>query len=286
MKDKKILIIGGAGFLGQTLIKPLLEKGIAFFYADLKPIVGMEQYFVSLNVLESNDFTNLDTDFTTIINLTGQVSNPSNLCLELNTRGIHNIINFVEKQDINLIQVSTISVYGSSTKEVNEESKLNPETTYGSFKVMAEYLIQSKLPKKNYSIIRLSNLYGDKQPKGLLAYLLRSLTKNENIFFNNDGSLKRYFLSVEDAANMIILMSINFKSGLYNYVGSDFYNIKELIFLLEQITNKCLNVSYENSKPWDNLSSVSSTKIDDKFGYEYQHTLKGWFIKKFQINEH
>ena len=110
MKDKKILIIGGAGFLGQALMKPLLKNGISFFYADSTPIAGMEQYFVSLNVLETNDFVNLETDFTTVINLTGQVSNPSNLCLELNTKGIDNIIDFVKKNDLNFIQVSTISV--------------------------------------------------------------------------------------------------------------------------------------------------------------------------------
>lgn len=282
MKDNKILIIGGAGFLGQILMKSLLKKGIPFFYADIKPAPGMEQYFVSLNVLETNDFVNLDTDFTIVINLTGQVSNPSNLCLELNTKGIQNIIDFVEKNDINLIQVSTISVYGSSTEEVNEESKLNPETTYGSLKTMAEYLIQSKLSKESFSIIRLSNLYGDNQPKGVLAYLLRSLKQNNDIFFNNDGSLKRHFLNVEDSANMIVEISANFKNGIYNYLGNDVYSIKELINLLEHTANKTLNVFYENSKPWENLEKVSSTKIDATFGYKYKHTLKEWLTKQLQ----
>ena len=280
MKDKKILIIGGAGFLGQALMKPLLKNGISFFYADSTPIAGMEQYFVSLNVLETNDFVNLETDFTTVINLTGQVSNPSNLCLELNTKGIDNIIDFVKKNDLNFIQVSTISVYGSSIDEVNEESKLNPETSYGSLKAMAEYLIQNKLSKDKFSIIRLSNLYGDQQPKGVLAYLLRSLKQNDDIFFNNDGLLKRYFLNVEEASNLIIQLSTHFKSGVYNYLGNDVYSIKELINLLEQKSNKTLNVFYENSKPWENLANVSSTKIDVAFGYKYQHTLNEWLTKQ------
>ena len=115
--------------------------------------------------------------------------------MELNTKGIDNIIDFVKKNDLNFFQVSTISVYGSSIDEVNEESKLNPETSYGSLKAMAEYLIQNKLSKDKFSIIRLSNLYGDQQPKGVLAYLLRSLKQNDDIFFNNDGLLKRYFLN-------------------------------------------------------------------------------------------
>jgi len=282
MKDKKILIIGGAGFLGQTIMKPLLEEGIPFFYADLKHIEGMEQNFIPLNVLEANDFKSLDKDYTAVINLTGQVTNPSNLCFVLNTKGIHNIIDFVKENEINLVQVSTISVYGSSVEEINEESKLNPETTYGSCKAMAEYLIQSQLSKDKYSIIRLSNLYGDEQPKGILAYLLRSIKQNDNVFFNNDGSLKRHFLNVDDAANMIIHMSNNFESGVYNYPGNDVYDIKELVSLLEQTGNRSLNVSYENSKPWENIAKIDSTKIDATFGYASQHTLKNWLTKQLQ----
>lgn len=280
MKDKKILIIGGSGFLGQTIMKPLLKKEVHFFYADLKPISGMKVNFIPLNVLETNDFKNLDKNYTTVINLTGQVTNPSNLCFILNTKGIHNIIDFVKENKINLIQISTLSVYGSSNDEINEKNKLNPETTYGSCKATAEYLIQNELPENQYAIIRLSNLYGDKQPKGILAYLLRSLKENDDVFFNNDGSLKRHFLNVEDAANMIAQISSNFKSGIYNYPGNDVYDIKELISLLEQIGNTSLNVSYENKKPWENIPKIDSTKIDTTFDYTSQHTLKDWLTKQ------
>ena len=282
MRDNKILIIGGGGFLGQALMKPLLEKEVPFYYADLVPVLGMEKYFIPLDVLNTSDFENLETNFTAVINLTGQVSNPSNLCFELNTNGLCNIIDFVEKNDIILIQVSTISVYGSSNEAVNEDSKLNPETTYGSLKAVAEFLIRSKLSQDKFSIIRLSNLYGDNQQKGVLAYLLRSLKQDEEIRFNNDGFLKRYFLNVEDAANMIVKIGTNFKCGVYNYLGNDVLSIKDLIRLLEQISNKTLLVFYENSKPWENLSKVSSTKIAIDFGYKYQHTLKDWVSKQLQ----
>ena len=245
--------------------------------------MGIEEYFISLNVLNKNEFLNLDVDFTMLINLTGQVSIPSNLCFELNTKGINNIIDFIAKHDIKLIQVSTISVYGSSIVEVNEESKLNPESSYGSFKAISEYLIESKLSKDNFVIIRLSNLYGNNQAKGLISYLIRSFKQNDDIFFNNDGFLKRYFLNVEDAANMIFKISNIFKNGVYNYLGNDVYSIKELICLFKEITNKNLNVFYENSKPWENLAKVSSTKIEAAFDYQYRYILKNWLTKKLKL---
>jgi nucleoside-diphosphate-sugar epimerase len=283
MKDKKVLIIGGSGFLGQEIMKPLLKEEISFFYADLKPIKGMEENFIHLNVLEVNNFKNLDKDFTAVINLTGQVSNPSNLCFELNTKGIHNIISYVKEHNINLIQVSTLSVYGSSKEnETNEESKLNPETTYGSCKAFAEYLIQSELLKEQYTIIRLSNLYGDNQPKGILAYLLRSIKQKDDVFFNNDGTLKRYYLNVEDAANMIAQMSLQHMAGIYNYLGKDKYSVKELISLFEEVSNQSLNVSYESNSSWENLQNVTSSKIDLAFDYVAKHSLKDWLIKKIK----
>ena len=283
MKDKKILLIGGAGFLGQSLLKTFLNDGISIFYADLNPVAGMERFFVPLNILETAGFMNLERDFTTIINLTGQVSNPSNLCFELNTIGIRNIIDFVKENELNLIQVSTLSVYGSSSETINEDSKLNPETIYGSCKAVAEFLIQSELSDDQYSIIRISNLYGDKQPKGVLAYLLNSFKQNDIIYFNNDGFLTRHFLNVEDAAKLIAKICYNFQSGIYNYSGNDVYSIKGLITLLEQIGNTTLNVSYQDIKPWENLAKIDSTKIDKALGYQSQHTLKDWLTKQLQM---
>ena len=177
MKNRKILLIGGSGFLGQAIIKLLLKEEISFFYADLKPINGIEEKYIPLNIFEANDFMNLDTDFSLVINLTGQVTTPTKLCFQQNTKGIQNIINFVKQNKINFIQTSTLSVYGSSVNEINENSELNPETPYGTCKAIAEYLTQKELPVDQHSIIRISNLYGDNQNKGILSYLLRSIKK-------------------------------------------------------------------------------------------------------------
>ena len=280
MKDKKVLIIGGAGFLGKRILHFLEEEGCNCYYADLQPIFGLNDTYISLNALSNTNFSKLDTDFDVVVNLTGQVSNPSNLCLQLNTEGINNIINFVNLSNAKLIQVSTLSVYGSSLQEVDENSPLNPETTYGSLKSISEYLLKNKLSEKKYAVIRLSNLYGDMQPKGIMSYLLRSVKNNDDIFFNNDGSLKRHYLNVDDAAIMIVKMCLQFNCGTYNYPGSDLYSIKELISLLEEISSKKLSVNYQNVKSWENLEKLNSSKIIDTFKYVPQKLLKTWLTKQ------
>ena len=281
MKDKKILIIGGAGFLGQTIFS-LNNNGVKLYYADLIPIKGLEDLFIKVDLLKPNCFDNLKINFDFIINLTGQVTNPSNLCFELNSKGIKNIIDYVRKCNSKLIQVSSLSVYGSSSTIINEESLINPETTYGCCKAMSEFLIQSYLSLDQFNIIRLSNLYGDKQPKGMLAYLLRSLKNKEQIHFNNDGSLKRHLLNVEDAANLIVNIISNFKPGIFNCSGDDVYSIKELISLIEEISGQKLEVKYSQIKPWENLAFINSEKLHKNYGKISTYSLKRWLYKQIQ----
>lgn len=283
MKGKKILIIGGSGFLGKKIMKAFDKDQVTYYYADLNPVKGMESNFISLNVLNKEDFNKLDSDFTTIINLTGQVSNPSNLCFELNTKGIHNITNYVRDKNAELIQVSTISVYGSSESKINEESKLNPETSYGTCKATAEYLIQKDLSKNQYIILRLSNLYGDDQPKGIIAYLLRSVKEQKDVTFNNNGNLKRHYLNVLDASNMIVTMCKNFKSGIYNYVGYDVYNIHQLVSVFKKFSGDNFAASFEDRKPWENISEIDSTKIETTYKIHQKMNLESWLIKQLIV---
>ncbi|RMZ49955.1 NAD(P)-dependent oxidoreductase [Flavobacteriaceae bacterium PRS1] len=274
MKGKSILIIGGAGFLGKSILSLIDQDNTKVYYADLNPIKGLEDFFIELDVLNEDSFTNIKFDI--IINLTGQVTKPSNLCFQLNSYGIKNIISFVKQQNAKLIHISTVSVYGSSDSVIKEKSDINPETFYGSIKAMAEFLIQSALKPDQYNIIRISNLYGEKQPKGMLAYLIRSINNNEKIHFNNDGTMLRHFLHVNDAAALITKIINNFKPGVYNFPGVDSYTIKELIRLFEDITKKKLLVEYKKSKSWENLLVINSTKITETFDVKRKHILKDW----------
>ena len=145
---------------------------------------------------------------------------------------------------------------------------------------MSEYLLKSNLEQDAYAVIRLSNLYGDMQPKGIMAYLLRSLKSNDDIYFNNDGSLKRHYLNVDDAAKMIVKMCLQFNSGIYNYPGNDLFSVKELIALLEEISSKKLNVNYQDIKSWENIENVNASIITDTFKYTPEQLLEKWLTKQ------
>lgn len=78
---------------------------------------------------------------------------------------------------------------------------------------------------------------------------------------------------------MITKLSLSFKSGTYNFLGNDFYSIRELIDLIERITSKKLDVCYNGAKPWENLDNIDSSKFESMFGYKYKHSLRDWITK-------
>ncbi len=257
-----VLVIGASGFLGNTLIDyfqnlPSVKTGAL----SRSPI-----HFYSNNVqdlcIDVLDYDALDVaikKYDVIINCSGQISTPISKCLTLNTKGIENIVNAVKKYNKKLIHISTVSVYGSSLL-VNEKSEVNPETVYGSIKYFAEHLIFSSLD--DYLILRVSNLFGRLQKRGIINYLESSYKENDKkIFFNNDGSMKRYYLNVEDLAEVITQIYNKKICGIYNIVGNDCFTIKDIVKKFANLLHYEFDVLYDSIKPKDNIDKIDATKF-------------------------
>ena len=98
--------------------------------------------------MKRNDLQRDLSKFDIIINCTGQITKPFNICLTLNSDGIENLLESMNKK-ARLIHISTVAVYGSS-KFCDEKSPLNPESNYATAKAFAE---------KNYKAIQRGAVY-------------------------------------------------------------------------------------------------------------------------------
>ncbi len=213
-------------------------------------------------------------EYDVVINCVGQISTPISQCLSLNTDGITKIINSVKKYNKRLIHISTVSVYGSANY-VDEDSDLNPETPYGSMKCFAEYLIKSNLD--NYTILRVSNLYGNGQKKGIINYLVDSYLANRNeIYFNNDGSMKRYYLHIDELVYMINEVCMEHITGIYNITGKDQLTIKELVTMFESILCYKFDTTYTNHAPIENLEEINCDKVKEIINFSGNDDLKSY----------
>ena len=96
--------------------------------------------YIKLDMLDIKDITKKLINFDTIINCVGQITHPFNLCFKLNSIGISNLAKALSGQSARLIHISTVAVYGSA-ENCNEESPLNPETSYATAKAFAEQIL-------------------------------------------------------------------------------------------------------------------------------------------------
>ncbi len=279
--NKKILILGSSGLLGQTLVDFFKQKNYLIGVVSRKPIeyMGKNITIYAVNILDAKLLEPIIEEYDVIINCTGQITNPINQCLLLNTKGITNIIDAVKKYNKKLVHVSSISVYGTADY-VNEDSDLNPETPYGSMKYFSDYLIETNLT--NYTILRVSNLFGKNQKKGIINYLTKSYLSDENdLYFNNDGSLKRYYLNIEDFTLIVNEVMKREMIGIYNIVGKDQLTIKELVAKFEDILNYKFNVNYIDTPSIENIETIDTSKIDALINRNYKVGIESfiWDLK-------
>ena len=257
-----VLIIGSSGFLGRRLVERLKEKGIEIgaLSRESKSFNNSSIKQYSVDILNAQEIENVISQYEVIINCTGQISSPINQCLAQNTDGIQNIALAVKKYNKRLIQFSSVSVYGSS-KYVDEKTEPKPETIYGVCKYLSEKIIENELD--HYTILRVSNLYGKGQEKGIFSYILsRFLLGKKTLNFDNDGSLLRYYLDVEDLTNIVYSIVIQPRiNGIFNLVGPRKYTIKELISKFEYLLDLNFDVIYEDISPTENINEINATKI-------------------------
>jgi nucleoside-diphosphate-sugar epimerase len=282
--SKNVVIFAGGGFLGKALINSLKLNGFdQIGCVDLVDpnIEGVQFYALDLLTSNTEELINIIKKYDIVLNCLGQITNPINLCFRLNTEGIDRITAAILKADKFLFHFSTVTVYGS-TNSANEKTDLNPETAYSSSKAFAEYLIESKLNKDRYCIVRLSNLYGDGQPKGVFSYMKRSYHSDRILEFNNNGEMVRYYLNVKDCADIVSKMLMNSVTGLYNIIGPDKFTLKELITIAEQILNIEFKTSFEEVVAPDNTLLIADEKLKNQIDVNYNHSIRESFNNIFK----
>ncbi|WP_296705874.1 NAD(P)-dependent oxidoreductase [Algoriphagus sp.] len=275
-KESKILLLGGNGYLGSHF-SAVLEK-IGFSNIFIGSRKGRGARHLNLDICSPDSVQLIrEEKFDFIFNFTGQISRPIQACLLQNTLGIHHLIQACAEHT-KLIQLSSVGVYGSGDY-VDESNDCQPETPYSTLKLAAEELILAGMKPENRLILRLSNIYGSNQPKGVFAYLLKSGLSDQVLDFNNDGSLFRFFLHVVDLSEALVSVMVEIEWGetsVLNMVGSDQFNVHQLIDLFEKNLGFHYQRNFEPIKPYDNMMKISDKIFRDLTGFQESFTLENY----------
>ncbi len=219
---KKILILGGTGFIGYYLAKQALKKG--FQVSSLSKNNPVKKRYLKKVKYIIADISNknlinkkIKENFEYVINLAGYVNHSNKeKTYKSHYIGCKNISNFFLQKNIKkFIQVGSSMEYGLAKSPQNETLKCKPKSIYGKAKFLSTKYLLNLYKKKKFpvTIIRPYQVYGPYQDLNrFIPIVINSCKYNKN-FPCSHGRQSRDFLYIKDLTDAIFLILKNSKAN-------------------------------------------------------------------------
>jgi nucleoside-diphosphate-sugar epimerase len=278
----KILITGGAGYLGSVIAGRMLKEGYKVIVLDklvfnqtslLQYTSNSDFKFIHGDVRNEKLLEKLCNEADVIIPLAAIVGFPAcaaepELAREINYQQIFNIVKFTNGKGKKILYPNTNSGYGLGTgqSECTEESPLTPISVYGTTKCAAENFLKTST---DAIIFRLATVFGVSQRMrtDLLVndFVYKAITDKYIVVF--EKTFKRNFIHIEDVANAFVFMLNNYdkyKGEVFNVGLSDANLSKQELLEKIQAHVKDFAVVYDDyyEDPDKRNYIVSNEKIE------------------------
>lgn len=301
---KKMLITGGAGFIGSHVIRKMVKKHPDYLIVNLDKLTYAGN-LNNLNDIESHEnykFENIDINnvkaidsvfkrylFDSVIHLAAEshvdrsISNPDEFIIT-NVLGTLNLLNACkdnwDNYDNNCFyHISTDEVYGSLGEKgfFTESTSYDPRSPYSASKASSDHLVRAyghtySLPVK---ISNCSNNYGSHQfPEKLIPLIINNILNKKLLPIYGKGENVRDWLWVEDHANAIDLVFHKGKTGeTYNIGGHNEWTNIDLVYLLCDIMDRKLSNNEGDSRKL-------ITYVKDRAGHDLRYAIDATKIEK------
>lgn len=309
MANKKILVIGGAGYIGSHVVKALLHEGFGVTVYDNLSTgqtcnLFADAEFVEGNILDSAYLEKtMSKGFDAVIHLAAKkavgesMENPQ-LYSQNNISGSINIFNAMLNTGVkNVVFSSTSAVYGMPEYlPLDENHPLNPMSFYGYTKMAIEQVMNwySQIKDFNYIALRYFNAVGyaadgsirgkEKNPQNLLPLVMEVATgKREtlHVFGNDydtpDGTCIRDYIHVEDLAAAHVLAIKKLLDGcdsqIINLGTEKGTSVLEIIKSVERVSGKKINYDFAPRRAGDPANVIAtSAKAAKVLGWKAKYT--------------
>tara|TARA_R110000824_G_scaffold28537_2_gene95766 strand:- start:6165 stop:7031 length:867 start_codon:yes stop_codon:yes gene_type:complete len=281
---KKVVVTGGAGFIGSHLVDRLVDSGVEVIVLDnlstgKKENINPKAEFIQCDVSKDRPlFEGVDTVFHLAATPQVQYSidNPTD---NNNLHSIINILNISKKLGVKrFIFSSSSAIYGNPKyTPIDENHPLNPLSPYALHKLVGEQYckLYSDIYNLDTVCLRYFNAYGDRMPntgayKSVISVFKEQKSKNQPLNIVNDGEQKRDFVHVDDIIQANILCAThpdNFKGEIYNVGTGNAYTVNQIADMFggeKQYGEKRIEPKYsiaENAKIRLDLAWKTSTSL-------------------------
>ena len=316
----KVLVTGGAGFIGSCFVRHILNKHKSYKVVNIDALTycgNLENLddvkdnpnyeFVHGNICDRNLVRDLIKDCDLVVNFAAEshvdnsIKHPE-IFIETNVQGTLNLLQASKEFGIEkFLQVSTDEVYGTlgKTGYFYETTPLAPNSPYSASKASADMLVRAYhetygLPTLN---TRCSNNYGPYQyPEKLIPFFISQLLKGEKVPVYGDGMNVRDWLYVYDHCEAIDVVLHKGKIGeVYNIGGhNERTNLEITRIILDAMGKDESSIKYvEDRLGHDRRYAISNDKITKELGWSPSITFEegikltiNWYLNNQDWMEH
>lgn len=291
----KILLTGGAGFIGSHIAELLVEKGIPVVVVDnlsRGKLLNLKRVQEKLSIYKV-DITSpalmhiFQREMPThVIHQAAQVSVQNSLEKPLldartNILGTLNVLECCRLAGVQkVVYASSAAVYGRQEGSLDEGAAQQPKSAYGLSKLTGEKYLQMyrEIYGIDYVILRYANVYGPRQSLqgegGVIAIFIDRLLRGEKPVIYGDGEQTRDFVFVEDVARANLLALHSHGSEIVNIGTNTALTINQLLEELIRLTGIQTKPSYKPPRPGDlKHSRLANKKAQAFLGWSPQVSL-------------
>ncbi|MGF7119018.1 SDR family oxidoreductase [Methanobacterium oryzae] len=307
MKNKKVIVTGGLGFIGSHIVERLNDNNEVLIIDD--------QSTGKIENIKHLDFSKIDTTLGDItkINLeeifegtdyvfhhAAKISVPESLedpltSNEVNITGTLKILEAAKNMDIKkVVLASSSAVYGDTESlPLNEENPLNPLSPYAATKAAGE--LYCNVFSKAYGLptvaLRYFNVFGPRQDPNsqyaaVIPQFIDKMLKDKRPIIYGDGKQSRDFISVKQIVDANILAAESKENGTFNIGLGKSTTINQLFEIINDVIGKDMEPIYEKERPGDIKHSLADIQKAKSIGFEPKGDFKDylketveWFIE-------
>jgi UDP-glucose 4-epimerase len=290
MSKTKIVVTGGAGFIGSHIVEYWLnEKAEVHIIDNLRSGYLSNVEIFPNAIFHKGSITDRDLVFKVldgadyVHHLAALVSVPESIekpheCFDINVDGLIHVLDASKEFGVKKVVLSSsAAIYGDNPiSPKTTDMKPEPKSPYGITKLDGEYYLNmyQEMFQLGTISLRYFNVFGPRQdPKSQYAaaipiFIDRAL-KNQPIFIYGDGTQTRDFIFVKDVIKANILAATQKDVyGVFNVANGSAISINEIASLIIKITQSKSPIIYEKKRPGDikdSLASIETTKEKLKF---------------------
>ncbi len=300
MDTKKILVTGGAGFMGSWLVDKLIESGHEVISADnllggKRENVNPDCKFVKADLIKRQEVKPLVKDVDLIFHLAAYAAEGQSIFSpisinEINLIPMNNLL--VEAVNNNVerfVFTSSMAVYGDQTPPFDETADRKPEDPYGAAKSYCENMLEifARIHGFEHVIIRPHNVYGPRQNvadpyRNVLGIWINRILRQKPPIIYGDGKQTRAFSYIEDVTPAISNAGFESKAnGQIINVGTDEnVTIEKACSILLEVMGSKFKPVFQDARPGEVKHAFCTVqKSIDLLGYETMHDLKEGLTK-------